>query len=305
MLNTNCLIPNINDGRFFVSPILGCTGACGYCYLKIKNFSLPRKNELTTTDFLSIARQSPDFVWGQNGTIISVGAWGDIFPLNKTELIQHSVQVIRYLLSWGNPVQIMSKNCLNKSFVKELVGAVRYPGQLLYSTTITTVNAWRKIETGTSSPTERLLTCRSFHESGVPTNVLLKPFILNLTDLEIEAISNALIEYQIDYCTLGVMYWSPEISLQISKNPFLRELVGNDTFSLSNHLDCNGDTSVFSTPIDTLLPYVKFLREKGIATFLKSSCVSSNILHTFNLSDYYNQKNPYCINCGICKCHKE
>lgn len=78
MYKDEYLFPNINDGRFFVSPILGCTGACSYCYLKINNFGFPRKNKLTKEELLTAAQQSPDFIFGVNGTIISIGAWGDI-----------------------------------------------------------------------------------------------------------------------------------------------------------------------------------------------------------------------------------
>lgn len=301
MYKSDCLIPNIDNGRFFVSPVLGCTGACSYCYLAIKNFGSPRKNKLTESDLSFIANQSSNFVWGQHGTIISIGAWGDIFPRNNDMLVTHSVRIINYLLSWGNPVQIMSKNSLCKNFVNEIIKAVRYPGQLLYSTTITSIDNWMNFEPGTSDPLERLKTCYMFHKAGCPTNVLIKPFIPKITDLEIEKIANLLLNHQIDYCTLGIMYLNSKISEKIQKNAFLRNKLSLDRFSLSNHLDCNGKHPLISTEIDTLIPYVKYLRMKGISTFLKSSCVTSNVLQIANPSNYYNSKNKYCIHCGNCK----
>lgn len=301
MYKDEYLFPNINDGRFFVSPILGCTGACSYCYLKINNFGFPRKNKLTKEELLTAAQQSPDFIFGVNGTIISIGAWGDIFPLNNDTLIQHSVDTIKYLLSWENPVQIMSKNVLDHVLVHEISQTVQYPGQLLYSTTITTIDQWKNIEQGTASPTERLNTALLFHKAGIPTNVLLKPFIPKLTGQEIVQIADLLLEHEVDYCTLGVMYWRPEISKRIENNSFLRKIIDSHSFSLQNHLDCNGKSPVMSTAIDELLPYIRYLRERGITAFLKSSCVNSNILHVCNISNYHAENYPYCINCGNCQ----
>lgn len=301
MCNEKYLLPNINDGRFFVSPILGCTGACCYCYLKIKDFNLPRKNELNKEEIYAIAQKSPLFSFGTRGTIVSVGAWGDIFPFRDSNLTYHSVDVIKYLLSWGNPVQIMSKNTLDPILVSEISKEVRYPGQLLYSTTITTICQWKSVEPGTASPTERLKTALDFHNEGIPTNVLLKPFIPELTGQEIICIANLLLKYKIDYCTLGVMYLSPEILERIKSCPFLHEISYGPPSLSPNHLDCNGESTVLSTSVSQLLPYINYLRESGVPAFLKSSCVNSNVLHIPNTSNYYTEKNDYCINCGNCK----
>ena len=301
MCKGNYLLPNINDGRFFVSPILGCTGACSYCYLKIKKYNRPRKNKLEKETILAIAQQSPGFSFGPHGTIISIGAWGDIFPLNDHDLIYYSISVIKYLLSWENPVQIMSKNILDTVLVREISQEVRYPGQLLYSTTITTIDHWKTIEPGTASPTERLKTALTFHNAGIPTNVLLKPFIPRLTGKEIVPITNLLLDYKVDYCTLGVMYLSPEISERVKGCPLLCEILYDPSSLSSNHLDCNGESAVQSTSVSQLFPYVKYLRKRGIPAFLKSSCVNSNILHIPNISNYYTERSAYCINCGNCK----
>lgn len=300
MSEANYLIPNIDEGRLFISPVLGCFGGCSYCYLNLKRFSTPRRNQLSKADFLDYAQKNPNFIWGQSGTIISVGAWGDIFPRNDNTLTQHSVQVIKSLLAWGNPVQIMSKNILDDTLIEEIVHEIRYPGQLLYSTTITTIDNWEQIESGTSSPIGRLNTCHIFHQAGVPTNVLLKPFIPDLTGLEIGKITDLLLDYHVDYCTLGIMYWSPEIEKKVFKNPFLCERINISMFSNQNHLDCNGEIPLPSSPIEILLPYIRHLRSKGVNAFLKSSCVNSNILKYSNPSEYHQKGSHYCVQCGNC-----
>ncbi len=300
MEKSNCLLPNYNDGRFFVSPILGCTGSCQYCYLELHNIYAPQKNMISTEILLETAKQCEEFAFGRNGTIISVGAWGDIFPLSNTQLIEHSINIIAYLLSWGNPVQIMSKNALDDNYIEEICNAVQYKGQLLYSTTVTTIKKWTDLEPNTSCPIERLKTCCEFHNCGIPTNVLLKPFIESLTGVEIDEIASLLLKYHIDFCTVGIMYWNDAIIKKATHNSFLRAIIEDDRFKSSNHLDCNGDIILNSTDILDLLPYVKRLREIGINAYLKSSCVNSNILHETNPSRYYFDKSAFCIQCGNC-----
>lgn len=296
------LLPNINDGRVFVSPILGCKGACSYCYLGIHDFDIPRKNEISIEDVSNFVQSCPDFTFGRNGTIISVGAWGDIFPRDNEEFTMHSVQMICDLLSWENPVQIMSKNTLTQELIKKIADSVKYNGQLLYSTTITTIKEWRRIEPLTASPIDRLQTCYDFHGFGIPTNVLLKPFIPQLTGNEIAAIADLMIDYSIDYCTLGVMYWSQEIAEKVSHNKFLLSKLDVDPVREDNHLDCNGDVLLRASSVDELLPYLQYLRSRGVSALLKSSCVSSNVLGQPNASDYFMTQSKYCIHCGNCCC---
>ncbi len=299
MRSSNVLLPNMNYGRLFISPILGCSGACSYCYLSLHDYKSPRKNELTVAEILEEAKNNPDFVLGQNGTVVSIGAWGDIFPKGNDDLTLYSVNMIKALLAWGNPMQIMSKNSLNHECIEEIVKAVRYPGQLLYSTTITSIQHWETIEHFTSSPIERLETCARFHEHGIPTNVLLKPFFPTITGFEIEQISDLLLAYNIDFCTVGILYWDSKIAKKLSSNPAMKELIKYENAE-SNYLDCNGYTQLNATRTKELLPYVDYLNEKGIRTFLKSSCINANVLQIKNQSNYYEEHNSYCINCGNC-----
>lgn len=295
----NVLLPNVNDGRLFISPILGCNGACSYCYLSLHNYKKPRKNELTVTEILEEANHNPNFVLGNNGTIVSIGAWGDIFPKGQNDLTLYSVNMIKSILAWGNPMQIMSKNSLKHEYIQEIATAVRYPGQLLYSTTITSIQHWETIEHFTSSPIERLETCACFHEHGIPTNVLLKPFFPAITGVEIEPISDLLMANNIDFCTVGILYWDSKIAKKLSSNATMKELIKYEETE-SNYLDCNDYTQLNATQIKELLPYVDYLNKKGIRTFLKSSCINANVLQIRNHSNYYDEHHPYCVNCGNC-----
>lgn len=294
------LIPNMMDGRFFVSPILGCTGACSYCYLDLHDFHRPKKNNISIKEIHDIALSSSDFCFGKHGTIISIGAWGDIFPKGFPELIDHSIMVIKELLKWGNPVQIMSKHELPIQYINKIVDSVQYTGQLLYSTTITSIINWKNIEPLTSSPIDRLSTCQLFHNLGVPTNVLLKPFFPEITGSEINSIADLLLKYEIDYCTLGILYWDEKIIRRVLQNPFLAKKLHLSDENNKHYLDCNGEQLFNSNSVASLLPYIHYLREQGISAFLKSSCVNANILQINDPSNYYTTKSEYCIGCGNC-----
>lgn len=300
MLDSNVMVPNLIDGRFFVSPVLGCRGACSYCYLCLHDYQHPIKNKLSINDFRNTASNCTDFVFGKNGTIISVGAWGDIFPDEYPDLIDHSVKTIIELLKWGNPVQIMSKYALPLEYVQRIANSVQYAGQLLYSTTITTIENWRNVEPLTASPHDRLSVCNCFHNHGIPTNVLLKPFFTEITGLEIESIADLLIEYEVDYCTVGILYWDENIIRRIRNNLFLRDKLQLPVTANDRYLDCDGYQAMKTTDVLSLRGYVEYLRSQGISAYLKSSCVNANILKAPNPSGYYYSQNEYCINCGNC-----
>ena len=210
MNNNYYLKPNFNDGRIFISPILGCNGCCKYCYLEMHEYNVAHENLATFNDVNKFISNCESFVPGRNGTILSIGAWGDIFPTNEL-LKSKSINFICKILSIGNPVQIMSKFTIDDSYIKKICNSQVYKNQLLYSTTITTINNWKVIEPNTADPINRLKTCKKFSSYGVHTNVLLKPFIYGITDIEFDIITDLLLKYSIDYCVLGIFYLDKNI----------------------------------------------------------------------------------------------
>lgn len=167
------------EGRFFVSPLIGCKGQCIYCYLDSEGIARGdiRKNTLKIKTLLNGIVKNPNYLGGKKGTIISIGAHCDIFPLYEKELIDFSIEWISEILKIGNPVQIISKNAISGGVIKRLINNIEYKNQLLYSTTITTFNYSSIIEKNTSSPFERLKVLEHFKRYGVPTNVMIKPLI--------------------------------------------------------------------------------------------------------------------------------
>ena len=79
------------------------------------------------------------------------------------------------------------------------------------------------------------------------------------------SVADLMIDYSIDYCTLGVMYWSQEIAEKVSHNKFLLSKLDVDPVREDNHLDCNGDVHLRASSVDELLPYLQYLRSRGVS----------------------------------------
>lgn len=281
--------PTYKDGRIFVSPIIGCTGGCSYCYLKLQDIKKP---STISIDMNSIVNNN-QFIPGKNGTIISIGAWGDIFQTDESK--DYSIKLINCLTTLGNPIQFMSKYSLDEKSISSISQSIQYSHQLLYSTTITTIDHWRKIEPHTDPPFKRLETCKCFSKNGVDCNVMIKPFLPGITDLEINKIAELLGKYNVGYCVIGRLYINNEIQKHLEKIG-----INYNIGSAISTLDCNGETGINSTDIQSLKKYLSCFEEYGIKAFLKSSCVNANLCHTNNPSGYFMNKNQYCIHCGNC-----
>ena len=167
---------------------------------------------------------------------------------------------------------------------------------MLYSTTITSLKKWDELEPFTFSPKKRLDTCNMFQEYGIESNVLIKPFLPGITDIEFEHIIDLLIERGIKYCVVGKLYLNKEIQYNLIHGGIMCENIIKE----HSTLDCNGDIEINSSSITSLYDFIKKHNDKRIKIFLKSSCVNSNINQTNNPSNYFINHSRYCINCGNC-----
>ena len=293
-MNTDIIQPKFKDGRVFVSPVIGCNGGCKYCYLKLRNLNKPSLNNLGVSSLIEQITSHQDFISGKNGTIISIGAWGDIFQNIKA--VNYSVELIIELMKLGNPIQFMSKYGVDSKNASRIANNIQYHNQMLYSTTITSLEKWDELEPFTFSPKKRLDTCNLFQEYGIESNVLIKPFLPGITDIEFEHIIDLLIERGIKYCVVGKLYLNKEIQYNLIHSGIMCENIIKE----HSTLDCNGDIEINSSSITSLYDFIKKHNDKRIKIFLKSSCVNSNINQTNNPSNYFINHSRYCINCGNC-----
>lgn len=292
------------DGRFFISPLVGCKSNCIYCYLpnELANSKIIRKNNYSVEKLLNNIKNDKRFKVGKNGSIISIGAYCDIFPVGDNNLISFSIEWIIKSLKMGNPVQIISKNVLSRDLVKLICKNIKYPKQLLYSTTITSFKYWSVLEVNTSKPNDRLGTLRLFKDEGVPTNVMIKPFLPGVTDYDIKEFSSSLMKDIVDYYVVGELYVVNDKFLKVLNSLSMDDIgqVKSDVLR-SEILDCTENKEFGVLADNRMEQFIDMLRENNINIFKKSSCVNSNILGINNISRHYRDfLNRYCVNCGNC-----
>lgn len=287
--------PMISNNRCFISPILGCDGHCSYCYLM--GNSIPQVNLFGINNTVDYLANNPEFISGRQGTILSLGAWGDLFP-HDSAMRTYSIEWIKQLLLLENPMQIMSKNKLTSSEIHEIVSSVQYVNQLLYSTTITTLQYSSIIESNADSPEERFQTLSAVRKVGIPTNIMIKPFIPHIT------YSDSLIEAIVDvhplYCVVGKLYVNDNIMNVMMKSDLLFDAVSSADFHLHGQISCveNADLLTYEEfEIDT---FIRELQKNHIRVFKKSSCVTANLLGNKNRSFSRYTASGVCMNCGNC-----
>lgn len=286
------------EGRYFINPLIGCKGKCIYCYLneQIENKNFVRTNTNSIVDTLEKISNDSNFISGVGGSIISIGSYCDIFPLQDIQLCLHSVEWIIECLKFGNPVQVISKNSISDEIIEKIATSVSYRNQLLYSTTITTFKHQNIIEKNTSSPVERLSVLKKFHDFDVKTNVMIKPFIFGMTDLEMDLFITLLSKYKVWCCVIGDYYLV---------NNGLQKIIdgsreGDKDNMIETILDCSVYKSYKTIRIKNDNKFLLGLKSSGINTFLKSSCANSNILNIPNKAHTYNLENGFCVQCGLC-----
>jgi len=293
--------PDYENGRFFISPILGCNAQCSFCYIYAKGYETKISiNEFCIEKTLGFLTKHEKFEVGKNGSIISIGAWGDPFPRYNKRACQVTLTWLKKLSELQNPIQIMSRYELTTNTVNEIVECNSYKGHILYSTSISSFNKFREIEAYADKPELRLKSIRELKNKGVSTNIMIKPFIAGITDLEVLNFINIFKEFDIEYCVVGDLLVDERIKKEFNK--FSNSEVRIEINGQKQVLDCTSGESYEINTSEKMLEFGDILGESGIKVFRKSSCVNSFILNRKNPANYiYDDPHGYCIKCGACE----
>lgn len=293
--------PDYENGRFFISPILGCNARCSFCYIYSKGYETKiSQNAFGLEETIIFLKSHEKFKAGINGSIISIGAWGDPFPRYSKRSCSLTVNWLSELTKLKNPIQIMSRYELDDDTVKDIAKCNLYKGQILYSTSLSSFNRYKEIELYADKPELRLESIRKLKNKGISTNVMIKPFLAGITDLEIDDFIEIFNTFGIEYCVVGDLLVDERIEMELLKLPSasLRiEINGNKQI-----LDCTSGESYEINVSHKMLDFAALLENSGIKAFRKSSCVNSFILNQQNPANYINEDpHGYCIKCGVCE----
>ena len=296
--------PGYQAGRFFLSPMLGCTARCAFCYIRSFGYRYPsgHRNGYGAPASIDWVREHPLYVAGRAGSVISIGAWGDPFPPNDGDR-EHTLQWVRAACALGNPVQLMSRFAVPESVIDAVLDAVAYPGQLLFSTSMSSVTRAAEIERYADPPEQRLRALAGFRDRGIPTNVMVKPFIPGVTDTDADAIIELLRRHGVPLCVVGGLYWDDTIARSTTGVARLDPEVLGDAdgaATLGTPLDCEPTASLRSLPAEHVDRFVDRLWAGGVAAFRKSACANSYAAGVdLGLRDRPEYR-EHCVECGMC-----
>ena len=295
--------PDYSLGRFFISPILGCEARCIFCYIYSHNYTVKyRQNMINIDEVIKWLLDHPHYKPGRRGSILSIGAWGDPFPRNyPTNFV---LDWLTKLCSLENPVQIISRYELKQDTVEKIANTIIYKNQLLFSTSISTFRYWRQTDNFADPPELRLQTLTSFHRLGIPTNVMVKPFIPGITDTEIEVFISEFASHSVTICVVGVFYWNDQIIKLMLRQGLLTNALIDDmeTKKLYHNLVCDPSVNYFTYRGDVFDDFCEQLRVGGVSVFKNSACVNAWLLcvpHVSKLS--VNDPLGLCVKCGVCE----
>lgn len=293
--------PDYERGRFFISPILGCNAQCHFCYIYDKGYTTKAvKNGFDIEQVILYLNSHECFQLGKDGSIISIGAWGDPFPKYNRNLCHHSMNWLKRLSGLGNPIQIMSRYELHQDVLNAIVNVNQYYGHIMYSTSISSIENFRLIEPYSDRPDNRLESIRRLNNSGVATNVMIKPFIQGITDLEANQIAHAMAMNGIKHCVVGDLLLDDIIKDKLLS---IGVLTANTKENSGKQvLDCTSGEAYELNSSTEMNKFCNTLSSLDIRVFKKSSCVNSFILDIPNPANYIeSDPNGYCIKCGVCK----
>ena len=285
-------------GRYFLSPILGCNAQCQYCYIYEEGYKKVAKlNQLNISRVIEDIKSHLNFIHGPNGSIISIGAWGDPFPRGNDKAIKYSLKWLEEACKIGNPIQIMSRFKLDEQTINLISNLQSFTNQILFSTSITTTSQHKELEPFADSPDERFETLNKLKKVGIQTNVMIKPFIKGVTDRDEVEIIGLFKKWELEVCVVGGLYENTS-TLKLEKTLSLTDKPLDIYIEV---LDCSSDKNYKTIKPNEMYVFSEKLISHGIRAFRKSSCVNSFLSNSPNPAGYF-LKDPYdfCIKCGVC-----
>ncbi len=294
--------PEFSAGRFFISPVLGCPARCKFCYIYSQGLSRHATfNKVSIIETIQWIKKHPKFSEGPYGSVLSIGAMGDPFPPNINH--DYIVDWIRELAKSSNPIQLISRFKIKEGIIKKLRQSIQYENQLLISTSISTFSLWKGIDGNAIPPEDRIKQLLKFKNSGFPTNLMIKPFLLNITERDLEIFTSDFVIDAINTFTVGVFYWNDEIIHNFGENNLTTPKFPKELFEYSfNHdLVCSPKARYKTHDGRSLDRFIELLGKTGVPIFKNASCVSAWLLNVPHVSKLHvSDPLNLCVKCGNC-----
>ena len=215
--------PDIEMGIVSISPVCGCSGGCGYCYLCLRDISGVEINGFGLEETVEWLNNHPEFSAGANGNILCMGSWGEIFPQSKA-IRDIALIWIETLLELGNPMAVFTKGYLSAEEVTYLNDIQKYPHQLMVLGTVTSIGQAKKIEPGCIHPRQRFQTLENCKKQGLDAVLYINPYLKGITDIEVRDLFEACKNSNVDDVVISPLFYDDKI---------LKEMAGRESM---NHI---------------------------------------------------------------------
>lgn len=298
------LLPDVNCGIAAISPIIGCSSGCKYCYLPLKGFSLPYPNGITETQLVEYLLCHPRFLRGREGTFLCIGVWGEMFPSDQ-DICAVSLSWLRALSTLSNPIAIITKGAIAEETVRQIAELQNYDRHIALLETITTLRLHALLEPNTAEPYGRFQTMDLFQRYGLHTAALINPFISEISDPDYEDILMKLEEIKVANVIISPLYVNGTICKRLSGIPQLQDIIKKYLCGYlhdANHLKDEAYEVSAVEKLEERTDLLATANKHNVQLWHHYSCYLSNIHQRRNL---FRIDNPMiCIRCGNCEQYK-
>ncbi|MBR5228944.1 MAG: radical SAM protein [Firmicutes bacterium] len=206
----NSILPDMGMGIVSISPVCGCSGGCRYCYLCLREVSKSDINGFGLPETLKWLRENPDFAEGEDGSILCLGSWGEIFPDAKSIRLE-VYKWIEQLLLLENPMAIFTKGHLSAAEAKILYDLQKYPHQLMIFETVTSIEWAENIEPGCTYPEQRFQTLENCIKQGLDAVLYINPYLKGVTDADLEDMFKTCRDIKISDVIISPLFYNDRI----------------------------------------------------------------------------------------------
>lgn len=292
--------PDLAAGIASISPVVGCTSGCAYCYIELEKARHPTVNEYDLEHTITYLFNTPSFKSGRQGTILCFGGWGEMFPHTKS-LREESINWITSLSSLGNPMVLFTKSSLTDEEIRRVYSCQVYERQLLLLVTITCLEKYREVEPNTDSPHERLSFVNRWVSAGLDAGILMNPFLRDYSLADYEQLLTELGSIRLDGMVISPLYLNDALMAKIRRSHAMSATyhrVELNGFKTSSHMG-NKRFRVYADEMEDLYPaLLQTARAYGLSVWKHYLCLVMNYFHQFNTDVF---KKEACIDCGHCK----
>lgn len=170
--------------RIFINTTLGCDSNCSYCYLGSQGFTTGKKtaNPVSAESLIDRLEKLTYFQKGKYGTILSIGCYSECWSPSNLDV---TIELIKLILNYGNPVQFATKRKVHEWQLKEISKLQQWTGQLSVFVSCSSFSHWRTYEKGTSRPVDRFSELPKIRDLGINIFIYMKPVIESVTIIDI------------------------------------------------------------------------------------------------------------------------